>query len=298
MRVGLFAKCNHGGMSRLAAGARQIGLEPVWCAPKYWAESNYDESLGLIVTLGTKLHSKRIADCYRAAGVPVLAMDLPAIRPREFKYPFPTYALWRDSINNIPQGVADDSRLFIADPKPPRGKLGRRILVCGQKADDAAHGMGTAELREYFRHTVRMIRDKHGDARPIIWRAHPEEPFPCPDAHDESEATEGPLEDLLAERSIGAVVTFNSTCGITALASRLPVFCDEQSFYAEVANTGLPNGRDVEPNWDKVDAFLSRVAWTQFTLDELESGYALAHVLSGSMSDDPIDTTLPANWTR
>ena len=82
------------------------------------------------------------------------------------------------------------------------------------------------------------------------------------------------------ERGWHAVVTYNSTVGLASILHGVPVFCDPSCFYAEMCSTSL--SRIDDPRWpllgDRVE-FFSRLAYAQWTFDELASGEALDFIM-------------------
>lgn len=59
-------------------------------------------------------------------------------------------------------------------------------------------------------------------------------------------------------------MTYNSTAGVEAILAGAPVWCDEGAHYAAVARATRP----------KRLAYLRRLAWAQWTCDELRDGSA------------------------
>ena len=242
-------------MGFVAEGVSRLGYKPVWQRPQGWQEHEAQD-FDLVLTMGVKTHSACIASLYKERGVPVLVVDLPPIRkPR-------LWALWPGEVNKLPEAAPPHRLRLVRFERQP---LGEKILVCGQKANDAAHRMDKATLRDYFTQTVAMLKVKHPDKR-IVWRPHPQEPFSLSAEQSDPEA------ETLAEALVGcgALVTFNSTCGVEALLAGVPVFCDPSSFYREVTAPGLPQlgGRDVLPEDESLCDFFSRL--THVCWDERE----------------------------
>lgn len=83
----------------------------------------------------------------------------------------------------------------------------------------------------------------------------------------------GTLEDALSVATVA--VTWNSNCGVDAVLSGVPVIaCDPGAMCWDVAAHGL----DAEIVRPSRDAWAARLAWTQWTIDEIESGEAWSHV--------------------
>ena len=272
MRVVAYGKPRQAEPAAVAEGFRSLGHSVTWRNHGYWDEGDFDAYADAVVTFGQRLWSARIADAYRAAGVPVLTVDLPPLRTDGFaEY----RALWLDHVNWLPGHRCPCDRLerLHLDFKPHR-EDGRGVLLCGQCADDAAHGMDATDLRQWAQATAEAI----GEFDSVTWRPHPRDQFSL-DGFEASDSSV-PFGDVL-EQDWRAVATFNSTCGLTALVEGVPVVCDSSCFYGEVANTSL--SALGEPHWpllgDRVE-FFCRVAYSQWKFDELRSGEAVHFVLN------------------
>lgn len=266
MRAGIFGRPGVKPMGAVADGVRALGAEPVFQRPQVWREHEA-EDFGLIVTMGLRLHSGNIARLYRERGVPVLTVDLPPIRREGL------WAVWPGRINALP-ATAPPDRLGLVTFE--RRKAGESVLVCGQKADDAAHGMDTTTLIDYFGRTVSMLKAKHPGRR-IIWRPHPQQPLSL--SAETSDPESETLEEALA--GCGALVTFNSTCGITSLAAGIPTFAAREAYYRELCAPGLPEmgGRDPAPDDEARVAFFSRLTHVCWTEEEIATGRPLEETL-------------------
>jgi hypothetical protein len=271
MRVVVYGKPRQRECAAVAEGFRAFGAAVSWCAPKGWTEAEADPSVDMVVTFGQRVHSGRIAKEYRRLGVPVLTVDLPPIRVQGMDE---TYrALWLNYVNWMPPGQHEPDRLQLFNLEFRPLNWGRVVLLCGQTENDAAHGLGPVELRKWANDQAEAI----GDWYRVTWRPHPRCAFHL-DGWPAATLDE-PVEDVL-RRGWHACVTYNSTVGLTALLNGVPVFCDPSSFYAELCSTSL--ARLTEPRWPSIGervAFFSRLAYVQWTFDELADGTALDFVL-------------------
>ena len=270
MRVVVFGKPRQRECTAVAEGFKTLGAAVSWLTPKGAAgeEVAYPET-DIAVTFGQRVHSGRIAEEYRQRGTKVLTIDLPPLRVNGFEQ---TYrSLWLDHVNWLPSDCEPD-RLNRLDLDFRPLNYGRDVLLCGQTENDAAHGMGPVELRRWANTTAMAINEWHR----VVWRPHPQGHF---DLDLFRAMTDEPIEEVLA-RGWHAVVTYNSTVGLTAILAGVPVFCDPSSFYAELCSTSL--ARITEPKWTSLEerrAFFSRLAYVQWTFDELSSGEALKFIL-------------------
>lgn len=158
-----------------------------------------------------------------------------------------------------PAGGAERwERLRIA-LKPWR-KDGRHVLVC------AARGMGSPEMREprgwaddVCRRLARVTD------RPVALRRHPGKAY-----------AERPLLRDLA--GAWAVVVWGSNCATHALVEGVPVFYEAPHLItAGAAERGIATVE--RPRYpDRLPTF-HRLAWAQWTLDEIRQGVPFGHLL-------------------
>ncbi len=251
MRAGIFGKPSQETEAAIAEGLRTLGFAVEFQRAGVWTEDQarpYD----LVVVRGLRLQSRAIRDHYAELGVPVLIHDLPALRKPGY------FSLWDGEINALPAD-APDTRLEMVDLKPvkaPDWKARPRLLVCGQKAGDAAHGMDKSNLKRYFSALAALLQDQFRGAQ-VIWRPHPQERFELAGFELSGETT---LEEELARADLGMVATFNSTCGVLALEAGIPVECHPSAFYAAAANGA-----------ESRESLFSRLTHTQWTLEELRT---------------------------
>lgn len=269
-RAVIYGKPRQRECSAVSEGLRALGAAVVWRNQGYSEASNILDDVDVAVTFGQRLHSGRVAEVYRGRGVPVLTVDLPPLRHDGMEQTH--RSLWLDEVNWTPDGARDLSRLgtMRLGYIPMREDRGSKVLVCGQTADDAAHGMDSRAIRHWTIDTLNRVSQTHT----AIWRPHPHNIFAVPGFAMSEPATS--LDDVLRE-DWHAVVTYNSTSGLTALLAGIPVYCDPSCFYFEVAQADLER-----PDWpsehDWLDYF-SRLSHAQWTFEELSSGEALEFIL-------------------
>jgi hypothetical protein len=232
-----------------------------------------------VVTDGIRGPMRVMRDEYVMAGIPVLVTDLGFLRrDRGF------YQIGVDGLNWLPPKPCPPDRFkaleVVLHRKRPGGDY---ILITGQKPGDGSHHMSAGELAKMYRGWIDEIRGQTD--REIVFRPHPKEGS----AHGEVRL-EGVTHDLpsdeksggLAEAIAGAwcVVTHNSTTGTDALIAGVPVFSDPGAQYGALANIG----------WEALEApsfptakarrdHFARVAYAQWTLDELADGSAVEFIL-------------------
>lgn len=139
---------------------------------------------------------------------------------------------------------------------------GEYALLMGQVKGDAS--LANVDIEQWYRETAEKIN------LPVRFRRHPlgqtPKGFQCADR--------GLADDL---RDAACIVTFNSNSGVDAALAGVPVIaCDAGSMAWPVA--GHTPGEIVRP--DRTE-WLHRLAYCQWTLEEIRSGEAWNHLKSG-----------------
>lgn len=152
---------------------------------------------------------------------------------------------------------------------------GSYVLLIGQVPGDAA--LGGRCLQDWY--AEQALRCKRLYGLPVRFRAHPLAARRGGKADvPGAVAINGDLHDALAGAAL--VVTFNSNTGVESLLAGKPtVALDEGSMVWGMASPTLPPSLVVsEP--PRIARF-ERMAWCQFTLPEIESGFAWEVVRDG-----------------
>lgn len=246
------------------AGVEAAGHRALWRNPGPFTPAQI-EACELVVVNGLAGPCASVRDAYQGAGVPVLVVDWGYFRRGEY------FQLGIDDLNWMPpQECPGDrwERLGLRLAGWRERKEGH-ILVCGQKDSDAQHRINPDMWAQEAIAKLRGFTD-----REIVWRPHPRGKISSGNGADRMSAG-GPLEEDL--RGCHALVTFNSNAGREALVAGVPVFCDRSAAYAEIANTELA---EIEsPVLRDRAAHFNRLAYAQWTLEELASGEALSFVI-------------------
>lgn len=150
---------------------------------------------------------------------------------------------------------------------------GDYALLIGQvDGDSSLHGMAFADWAEKTASEMRIF------GLPVKFRPHPEA------VARKQRATFGGAETLFgsladALRSARVVVTFNSNAGVDALIAGKPtVALHSGSMAWGVAATAMR----IQAEPDRA-AWAGQLAWNQFSLDEMRSGFAWEHVRAGPL---------------
>lgn len=210
-----------------------------------------------------------------AARVPVLVADLGYFHRAKGPHDATGYnQLGVGSLCWVPPVDVPGDRwaaLGIPDALPPVSARENICLVLGQVAGDTQHKMTAASLHAWF---ADRTRDLRAAGWRIIYRPHPSMRGAEPAAtwadavHTNAYAT---LAEGIADAA--RVVTYNSTAGLDAILSGVPVTCAPCAHYAAVAEYGsgaVTLARTMQ--------HIHRLAYAQWTCDELASGEALKFI--------------------
>lgn len=145
----------------------------------------------------------------------------------------------------------------------PWRESGDYILVCPNRSFGVAGRSMPEQWAEKM--AARIAKDV---TLPVRIRAHPGNDKP----------KRGLIEDLAGA---AAVVVWTSTCGVHALVEGIPTICEAPHWICKETSPAWAEalaGADVAPG-AREDA-LARLAWAQWTIAEIASGYAFRHLLS------------------
>ena len=169
---------------------------------------------------------------------------------------------WLGPIEDRPADRLERTRVK-ARPMTP----GSKILVC----PPSAKAMSYWELdeKQWVEDTIAEIK-KHTDREIVVRLKQPRE----------VRATVDTMEHALAQ-DIHCMVTFNSIAAVESLIYGKPVFTMGPNAAGPLANTDISKIDDPQvPTLDQVESLLRCLAYHQFTVEEMRSGYAWA-VLNG-----------------
>jgi len=253
-----------------AQGAEKRGHRVIWRNPAPFTPEQV-EDFDAVVVLGMQPRKRLVVEAYNRAGRPAVVVDLGYLKREEY------FQVGLNGLNWLPPFDCPDDRfraLGISRASRPRStkkKPGVHIVIAGQKPGDGQHRMADNQaVITWAQGVVDRIREITD--RPIIWRPHPLAPVQPVRFAELSD----PRERTLARDLDGAhaLVTFNSNAGHEALLAGIPVFCDPSAMYAEVANTDL--SLIETPRWQSTKDYFSRLAYAQWTLDEMACGECMA----------------------
>lgn len=152
--------------------------------------------------------------------------------------------------------------------RPWRGHAGEHVLIMGQVPGDAA--LAGVDIAAWYRSTAQALRS---EGLPVAFRPHPQAPTA---RVEQAETSTGTLADALARAMW--VVTYNSNSAVDAALAGVPVVASDPGSMAwPIA------GRDPlspPPTRDRTD-WAARLAWCQWTPDEIAGGETWAHLAPG-----------------
>ena len=249
MRTALYGE--QGRSPELDAFAAGWG-KTVWRHPHFWHGEVMPFDLVVLGSLWA--NNAAILRAYSARGVPALVIDLGYIRGRGH---------WQVSLGGLnrivpfacPQDRWDALGVSVA---ASGGDPNGYTLIAGQRPQDASHGLSVGEYNAW-------LAKQHGRVR-----LHPREAEP---------------ERSLAEDLAGAKVvrTLCSTAGLDALIAGVPAIAEmpERAIWGELSGPKLPSMAERL-------AVFSRIAYGQWTLDEMRSGECAAFVRDHLLPNVPM----------
>lgn len=264
MRVGVYAREDNLEAGAFAAGLLAQGYKPVWRSASDYKQGDVERFEAVVIT-GLRAQGAWIRDDYRARGIPVVVIDYGYLARVSGKATWET-GHWQvsvDGLNRPPSFECPGDRFEALGveivPKRKAAK-GLKPLVLGQHVGDPSHGLDA----EAMGHWVEDQCWEFG-AR---WRPHPD----SPDVEVDAEKVEGTLAEAFAGASV--VHTLCSTAGLDALLAGVPAVAHmpNRACWGELSSEKLPT---VEAR----RALCARLAYGQWTLNEMRSGQAAAFVM-------------------
>lgn len=283
MLLAVYARTGRPGSDALIQGARVAGVPVVQQRPIFAEAEGALHGVTAVVLDGIKGDKARIRDRYRALGVPVYILELPRLRAASG--PDQTDAtrimgLYRDTLHDLPVRIGNRAVVggVIADRTPTY------TLVCGQKPDDASHGMDADACARWARAVIPLVRLQYG--LPVCYRPHPR----AVKWHDPAETfgadrVSAPMEETIREALAGAaaLVTWNSTTGVDAIDAGVPVLYGAAPVDCAYAPYAARIGEPLRIlTSGEREACLLRFAACQWTREQLEDGTAVRCLFLGA----------------
>jgi len=255
-------------VSALQRGIEAIGGKVIW-HPKNDLDSIRDilesRKIRFAFTHGAKERESAVRGFLKGHGIPLLITELGYFRrSADGSDPLGYTQLGIDRLCWTPARACDSSRfdaLKIAVAARKKENPKGAVLILGQVPNDTQHWLSHQALSEWL-----SVRAGYylGQRRKVYYRAHPKfYSLQLKAPVDKLDSLSVPLGEHLKLAS--RVITYNSTGGLEALCHGLPVECHTSAHYAQVARGTR----------DEILAHFHKLAWSQWTIQELEDGTAL-----------------------
>ncbi len=266
-RAALFANYGTPLYEASAAGLKAAGYEVVGQAPGAWSPSQAERGVDLAFVHGLRGKLGEIADFHGKLKIPIVIYDLPHLRKPGQNRITPMDHGWLPEFEDgdVPFDRLDALGVEIQERRRVKGLS---VLLAGQVSGDSAHGMDGAKYRKWVEHTIKTLRAVCDSE--IVWRAHQDDPWRAEGVDGYSDARTETLAEALEKSWL--LVTYNSTSGLEALISGLPVVAEGPAVYGALAHRLNQFAKIGPPDPKALRELLARIAYTQFTLEELATG--------------------------
>jgi hypothetical protein len=264
MIIGFHAHPSAGFVPDVARGLEAARHRVRFQRAEVFTADQVDPSFDLVIVNGLRWSGRAVSEAYSAAGVPVIVADAAHLR-RDRQYIRLTLGdhTWKPPFD-CPGDRFDELDIDVARKR----HKGSAILIAGQLAEDSSHNLKRGELQAWMVSTAKELR-KHTD-RDLIWRPHPADEWDVGGTDAVHWPSSEPLVDSLAES--WAVVTYNSTIGLDALAAGIPVFTTAPSIYDDCACFDLSEIETASlPSYDDRVRLFRRIAYTQWQMLEVRT---------------------------
>lgn len=258
MRVGLHLSGPEG--LALAAGFKAQGWRVSVRDGEHYTQGQV-ENFDAVVTDGYRGNRRDLITDYAARGIPAIVIDFGYLKRKDERRDG-YYSLGLGWLNWVPpfECPADRFRKLGLKLGKPHG--GDVTVIAGQMPGDAAHPFGdAAQIKAWALKVVARIDG------PVVYRPHPRAPDVAPDG---LEIDRLPLAESLAHA--GKVIAYTSNIGHDALMAGVEVEADGPAAWRGVTVA------DRKP-------YFHRLAYAQWTLDEIASGEAVQFILRAHHGD-------------
>lgn len=254
-------------LSAWADGLRSFGVEPFMVDHREWRRA--DAGADAVAIYGLRAHARDILDHYKAIGAPVVVIDHGYMKRVQTAANMATgyFQIGVGKLGWLPKDAPGDRLAALgikAKARPPRPI--RRAVIMGQVGFDASHRRTPDQLVAcYERLAVELIE---AGAKSVAYRGHPLGPDVRP------RLTLDGLSDLddAIERA-DLVVSLNSNAGLDAIIAGCPAVTLMDSHYDALAYRWPVRVALIEPPpVERVTAHLERLAYAQWTAEEMRQG--------------------------
>lgn len=226
-------------------------------------------------TCGMHWQERDAVKFLKSKGIPLVVLDLGYFKRAKNSTDRAGYnQVGIGRIGWVPDCEVDSSRwdaLGISDAVELVTNRPKSVLIIGQVPNDSQHGLNEKQLNRWFDEKSQIFREA---GYLVTFRPHPMNlRGKAPDCENISSPTLCSLEKALAACS--HVITYNSTAGLEAILAGIPVTCHSSAHYAHIASYGASGVRTLGAQQSMKQAVtdhMHRLAWSQWTCDEIESG--------------------------
>lgn len=254
------------------AGCQRLNIETV--------ANSVDADLAVIWSVlwhGRMKANQRIWEIYRSTNRPVLVVEVGMLNRG---------VTWKVGLNGTGSGAYygeefDCSRVQqLGLTVMPWTNTGSRVVIALQRSD-SEQWSGQPSIEQWLDQTISTLR-QYTD-RPIVVRPHPRQKIKIKSEYiiEPAQKIPGTYDSYDYQRSLShntwAVINWNSGPGCQAILQGIPAFVGSSSLAASVANLDLTQIENpVRPDRSQ---WLTKLAHTEWTVDEIASGVALERLL-------------------
>lgn len=250
-------------------GVRKIGMEPVVWKGKHTPLGGV--RFGII--RGMRRSSELMREAMTAVGIPWLVSDLGYLKRTKYAdvmgdgyyYQLGWHHIGWTPGFDVPGDRFERLGIPAAVERPNVNR--NEVLIAGQMAMDAQHNLSAMALCHWLTTAwERQLPTLPSSCVPV-YRPHPRDTTGIKPSISGIRVDRGDGSKALERARM--VITYNSTFGVEAMLQAVPVVCVKQAHYREHCN--LP--------YEGRLAYLHKLAYAQWTLDEFRDGTALGFLL-------------------
>lgn len=215
-----------------------------------------------VVVSGLRDKGEAIRRAYNSVGVPCIVIDYGYLK-RVSGISTMQSGHWQvgvDRLGWVPEFECPADRFDRLGIDLKERGAGDKIYVCGQHGGDPSHGLSRDQI---VRWAMDVIDGLRGAGREIVWRPHPDTQIEIGGVQNST----GPIDWL----DVHCIVTINSNVGNDALINGVPVIAYGDAPYNDLANDSYSDNLFFPPK-DVRRRYLQRLAYAQWTLDEIKAG--------------------------
>ena len=257
--------CQHNSVETraFAEGLESLGLPLRLRHHNGFNSRNQTEGFCPVMVSGLRAEGAIIRDAYNALGVPCVVVDYGYLHRVSGVNTFNTghWHVGIDRLGWVPPFDCPSDRFDALDLVVTDKGQGDKVYICGQHEGDPSHGLDRNGIIKWALDALEDVRGLTD--RPIVWRSHPDTNI----AISGVENSTGPLD----WSDVHSVVTINSNIGHEALLNGVPVVAYGDAPYADLANDCFSEDLFLPP-LDVRTSYFNRLAYAQWTLDEIRAG--------------------------